>query len=47
MLSRGLGKRSNIMSHVILAVTLAIPSVVLLESFIGFLGFAVKPPLMS
>jgi peptide/nickel transport system permease protein len=37
----------NVMSHVIVAVTLAIPNVVLLESFLGFLGFAVKPPLMS
>ena len=37
----------NVMSHVIVAVTLAIPSVVLLESFLGFLGFAVKPPLIS
>ena len=31
----------------IVAVTLAIPNVVLLESFLGFLGFAVKPPLIS
>nr|WP_240549733.1 ABC transporter permease [Devosia salina] len=37
----------NVLSHVIVAVTLAIPSVVLLESFLGFLGFAVKPPLIS
>ncbi|TJU94516.1 MAG: ABC transporter permease [Mesorhizobium sp.] len=37
----------NVMSHVIVAVTLAIPTVVLLESFLGFLGFAVKPPLIS
>jgi peptide/nickel transport system permease protein len=37
----------NVMSHVIVAVTLAIPNVVLLESFLGFLGFAVKPPLIS
>ncbi len=37
----------NVMSHVIVAITLAIPSVVLLESFLGFLGFAVKPPLIS
>lgn len=37
----------NVTSHVIVAVTLAIPSVVLLESFLGFLGFAVKPPLVS
>ncbi len=37
----------NVSSHLIVAVTLAIPSVVLLESFLGFLGFAVKPPLIS
>jgi len=37
----------NVLSHVIVAVTLAVPSVVLLESFLGFLGFAVKPPLIS
>jgi len=37
----------NVMSHVIVAVTLAIPTVVLLECFLGFLGFAVKPPLIS
>lgn len=37
----------NVMSHIIVAITLAIPSVVLLESFLGFLGFAVKPPLIS
>ncbi|WP_252193043.1 ABC transporter permease [Rhizobium sp. CSW-27] len=37
----------NVMSHVIVAVTLQIPSVILLESFLGFLGFAVKPPLIS
>jgi peptide/nickel transport system permease protein len=37
----------NVMSHVIVAVTLAIPTIVLLESFLGFLGFAVKPPLIS
>ncbi len=37
----------NVMSHVIVAVTLNIPTVVLLESFLGFLGFAVKPPLIS
>jgi peptide/nickel transport system permease protein len=37
----------NVMSHVIVAVTLNIPNVVLLESFLGFLGFAVKPPLIS
>jgi len=37
----------NVLSHVIVAVTLAVPTVVLLESFLGFLGFAVKPPLIS
>ncbi len=37
----------NVLSHVIVAVTLAIPTVILLESFLGFLGFAVKPPLIS
>lgn len=37
----------NVMSHVIVAVTLAIPSIILLESFLGFLGFAVKPPMIS
>ncbi|MVS97539.1 ABC transporter permease [Devosia marina] len=37
----------NVLSHIIVAITLAIPTVVLLESFLGFLGFAVKPPLIS
>lgn len=37
----------NVLSHVIVAITLGIPTIVLLESFLGFLGFAVKPPLMS
>jgi len=37
----------NVISHVIVAVTLEIPTIVLLESFLGFLGFAVKPPLIS
>jgi peptide/nickel transport system permease protein len=37
----------NVMSHVIVAVTLGIPSIILLESFLGYLGFAVKPPLIS
>ena len=37
----------NVLCHVIVAVTIAIPAVVLLESFLGFLGFAVKPPLIS
>lgn len=37
----------NVLSHVIVSVTLGIPSIILLESFLGFLGFAVKPPLIS
>ena len=37
----------KVMSHVIVSITLGIPAVVLLESFLGFLGFAVKPPLIS
>jgi peptide/nickel transport system permease protein len=37
----------NVLSHVIVAVTIQIPTVVLLETFLGFLGFAVKPPLIS
>ena len=37
----------NVMSHVIVSVTMGIPSIVLLESFLGFPGFAVKPPLIS
>ncbi len=37
----------NVLSHVIVAVTLQVPAIVLLESFLGFLGFAVKPPLIS
>jgi peptide/nickel transport system permease protein len=37
----------NVLSHVIVAVTLGIPTIILLESFLGYLGFAVKPPLIS
>ncbi len=37
----------NVLSHVIVSVTLGIPAIILLESFLGFLGFAVKPPLIS
>lgn len=37
----------NVLSHVIVAVTIGIPTIILLESFLGFLGFAVKPPLIS
>ncbi len=37
----------NVMSHLIVAITILIPEIVLLESFLGFLGFAVKTPLIS
>lgn len=37
----------NVLSHVIVGITIQIPTIVLLESFLGFLGFAVKPPLIS
>jgi peptide/nickel transport system permease protein len=37
----------NIVSHVIVFVTSWIPTIILIESFLGFLGFAVKPPLIS
>jgi hypothetical protein len=31
----------NVLSHVIVSATLAIPTIALLESYLGFLGFAV------
>ena len=37
----------NVISHVIVSITTWIPQIVLVESFLGFLGFAVKPPLIS
>jgi peptide/nickel transport system permease protein len=37
----------NVMSHVIVATTLMIPSIVLIESFLSFLGLGVRPPLVS
>ena len=37
----------NVISHVIVSITTWIPQVVLIESFLGYLGFAVKPPLIS
>ena len=37
----------NVMSHVVVATTLMIPSIVLLESFLSFLGLGVQPPLIS
>ncbi|WP_417248797.1 ABC transporter permease [Celeribacter sp.] len=37
----------NVLSHVIVSVTLGVPTIILLESFLGFLGLAVKPPMIS
>ncbi|WGF88426.1 ABC transporter permease [Marinivivus vitaminiproducens] len=37
----------NVMSHVIVATTLMIPTIVLAESFLSFLGLGVRPPLVS
>ncbi len=37
----------NVMSHVVVVTTLMIPIVVLIESFLSFLGLGVQPPLVS
>jgi len=37
----------NVMSHVVVATTLLIPSIILIESFLSFLGLGVQPPLIS
>jgi peptide/nickel transport system permease protein len=37
----------NVMSHVVVATTLLIPSIILIESFLSFLGLGVKPPMIS
>ena len=37
----------NVMSHVVVATTLLIPSIILLESFLSFLGLGVQPPMIS
>lgn len=37
----------NLFSHVLVSFTLSLPTIVLLESFLGFLGLAVKPPMIS
>ncbi|SEQ94253.1 peptide/nickel transport system permease protein [Faunimonas pinastri] len=37
----------NVLSHVVVATTLMIPSIVLLESFLSFLGIGVRAPLVS
>ena len=37
----------NVMSHIIVVVTLMVPAIVLAESFLSFLGIGVQPPLVS
>ena len=37
----------NVASHVIVVITLMVPSIVLAESFLSFLGIGVQPPLVS
>jgi peptide/nickel transport system permease protein len=37
----------NVMSHIVVVITLAIPTIVLIESFLSFLGLGVQPPLVS
>ena len=37
----------NLLSSVIVYATLTVPSVILLESFLSFLGFGVQPPMSS
>ena len=37
----------NVMSHVVVATTLMIPSIILIESFLSFLGIGVQPPMIS
>jgi peptide/nickel transport system permease protein len=37
----------NVMSHVVVATTLMIPSIILIESFLSFLGIGVQPPMVS
>lgn len=37
----------NVMSHVVVITTLMIPQVVLIESFLSFVGLGVQPPLVS
>lgn len=37
----------NVMSHVVVITTLMVPQVVLIESFLSFVGLGVQPPLVS
>lgn len=37
----------NVVSHVVVVVTLMVPAIVLAESFLSFLGIGVQPPLVS
>ena len=41
------GRAPNVMSQVVVATTLMIPTIVLLETFLSFLGLGVQPPLIS
>lgn len=37
----------NVMSHVIIVTSIMIPTIILVESFLSFLGLGIKPPLVS
>ena len=37
----------NVFSHVVVVATISIPSIILMESFLSFLGVGIKPPLVS
>ncbi len=37
----------NVLSHVVVVITLMVPAIVLAESFLSFLGIGVQPPLVS
>jgi peptide/nickel transport system permease protein len=37
----------NVITHVIIVTSIMIPTVILIESFLSFLGLGIKPPLVS
>ena len=37
----------NVFSHVVVVATISIPAIILMESFLSFLGVGIKPPLIS
>ena len=37
----------NVFSHVVVVATISIPGIILMESFLSFLGVGIKPPLVS